>query len=132
MSTSPPKHIRTPLARVRGLGAARSGTDHFWRQRLTAVANIPLTIAAVVIIILLLGRNQAAVAQILGSPLVAVIMLLFIVSITAHMRIGMQVIIEDYVHEETAKFVLIMANTFFAVAVALAAAYGILKLSFGL
>jgi len=132
MSASPPKHIRTPLARVRGLGAARSGTDHFWRQRLTAVANIPLTIAAVVIIILLLGRNQAAVAQILGSPLVAVIMLLFIASTTAHMRIGMQVIIEDYVHDETAKLVLIMANTFFAIAVALAAAYGILKLSFGL
>jgi succinate dehydrogenase / fumarate reductase, membrane anchor subunit len=132
MSASPPKHIRTPLARVRGFGAARSGTDHFWRQRLTAVANIPLTIAAVVIIILLLGRNQAAVAQILGSPLVAVIMLLFIASTTAHMRIGMQVIIEDYVHDETAKLVLIMANTFFAIAVALAAAYGILKLSFGL
>ena len=65
---------------MRGLGAARSGTAHFWRQRLTAVANIPLTIAAVVIIIMLLGRNQAAVAQILGSPLVAIIMLLFIIS----------------------------------------------------
>jgi succinate dehydrogenase / fumarate reductase membrane anchor subunit len=132
MSASPGKHIRTPLARVRGLGAARSGTVQFWRQRLTAVANIPLTIAVVVIIILLLGRNQAAVAQILGSPLVAIIMLLFIASITAHMRIGMQVIIEDYVHDEIAKLVLIMANTFFAIAVALAAAYGILKLSFGL
>ncbi len=132
MSASPSKHIRTPLARVRGLGAARSGTVQFWRQRLTAVANIPLTIAVVVIIILLLGRNQAAVAQILGSPLVAIIMLLFIASTTTHMRIGMQVIIEDYVHDEIAKLVLIMANTFFAIAVALAAAYGILKLSFGL
>ncbi len=125
------KHIRTPLSRVRGLGAAHSGTGHFWRQRLTAVANIPLTIAAVVIIIMLLGRNQAAVAQILGSPLVAIIMLLFIVSITMHMRIGMQVIIEDYVHDEIAKLVLIMANTFFTIAVALTSAYGILKLSFG-
>jgi succinate dehydrogenase / fumarate reductase, membrane anchor subunit len=132
MSTSPGKHIRTPLARVRGLGAARSGTSDFWRQRLTAVANIPLTIAAVIIIILLLGRNQAAVAQILGSPVVAIIMLLFIASTTAHMRIGMQVIIEDYVHDEIAKLVLVMANTFFTIAVALAAAYGILKLSFGL
>ena len=63
---------------MRGRGAARSGTGHFWRQRLTAVANIPLTIAVVIIIIMLLGRNQAAVAQILGSPLVAIIMLLFI------------------------------------------------------
>jgi succinate dehydrogenase / fumarate reductase, membrane anchor subunit len=127
-----PKHIRTPLARVRGLGAARSGTDHFWRQRLTAVANIPLTIAAVVIIIMLLGRNQAAVAQILGSPPVAIIMLLFIASITMHMRIGMQVIIEDYVHDEIAKLALIMANAFFTIAVALTSAFGILKLAFGL
>jgi succinate dehydrogenase / fumarate reductase membrane anchor subunit len=125
------RHIRTPLARVLGHGAARSGTGHFWRQRLTAVANIPLTIAAIIIMITLLGRNQAAVAQVLGSPLVAIIMLLFVVSVTTHMRIGMQVIIEDYVHDESAKLTLIMANTFFAVAVALASAFGILKLSFG-
>jgi succinate dehydrogenase / fumarate reductase membrane anchor subunit len=125
------KHIRTPLARVRGRGAARSGTRDFWRQRLTAVANIPLTIAAIIIIITLLGRNQTAVAQILGAPLVAIIMLLFVASVTVHMRIGMQVIIEDYVHDESTKLTLIMANTFFAIAVALASAFGILKLSFG-
>ncbi len=132
MSDTPVKHIRTPLSRVRGLGAAHSGTGHFWRQRLTAVANIPLTIAAIVIFIMLLGRNQAAVAQILGSAPVAIIMLLFIASITMHMRIGMQVIIEDYVHDEISKLVLIMANAFFCIAVALTSAYGILKLSFGL
>ncbi len=131
MSQAPVKHIRTPLARVLGRGAAHSGTEHFWRQRLTAVANIPLTIGAIVIIVMLLGRNQAAAAQILGTPLVAIVMLLFIVSITTHMRIGMQVIIEDYVHDEIAKLVLIMANTFFTIAVGLASAYGIFKLSFG-
>ena len=125
------KHIRTPLARVRGRGAARSGTRDFWRQRLTAVANVPLTIAAIIIIITLLGRNQTAVAQIIGAPLVAIIMLLFVASVTVHMRIGMQVIIEDYVHDESTKLTLIMANTFFAIAVALASAFGILKLSFG-
>jgi len=123
--------MRTPLGRARGYGSAKSGTEHFWHQRLTAVANIPLTIAGVVIVISLLGRNHAAAAQILGSPLIAIIMLLFIFSITYHMRIGMQVVIEDYVHGELAKFALVMLNTFFVIAVGLAAAYAILKLSFG-
>jgi succinate dehydrogenase / fumarate reductase membrane anchor subunit len=123
--------MRTPLARVRGFGSAKSGTEHFWRQRLTAVANIPLVIAAVVIVISLLGRNHAAAAQILGSPLIAIIMLLFIFSITYHMRLGMQIVIEDYVHDERAKLALVMLNTFFTIAVGLAAAFAILKLSFG-
>ena len=123
--------MSTPLSRVRGLGAARSGTDHFWRQRLTAVANVPLTIAFVLILVSLLRSNHAGAAQILGSPLVAIIMLLFIASITIHMRIGMQVVIEDYVHDELPRLILLMANTFFSLAVALASAYGILKLSFG-
>jgi len=122
--------MSTPLSRVRGLGTARSGTEAFWRQRLTAVANVPLTIAFVFIVISLLGRNHAAVVQILGAPLIAVILMLFILSITAHMRIGMQVIIEDYVHDEGTKLVLIMANTFFAVAVAFACAFALLMLSF--
>jgi succinate dehydrogenase / fumarate reductase, membrane anchor subunit len=128
---SAPKHIRTPLARVRGFGAAKSGTGHFWLQRVTAIANIPLTIAAVVIMIMLLGRNQPAAAQILGSPTVAIIMLLFIAAITTHMKIGMQVVIEDYVHDEIAKVALLIANTFFVVIVGLTAVFGILKLSFG-
>jgi succinate dehydrogenase / fumarate reductase membrane anchor subunit len=123
--------LQTPLGRVRGLGSARSGTEHFWYQRLTAVANVPLTIAFVLIVVSLLGRNHAAAQQILGSPLVAVVMLLFIGSATYHMRIGMQVIIEDYVHDEIPKLVLFMLNTFFTIAVALASAYAIFKLSFG-
>jgi succinate dehydrogenase / fumarate reductase membrane anchor subunit len=122
--------MSTPLARVRGLGAAKSGTEQFWRQRLTAVANVPLTVAFVFIVVALLRRNHAAVVQILGSPLVAVTLLLFIVSITTHMRIGMQVIIEDYVHDEGTKLILLMANTFFVVAVGLASAFALLMLSF--
>jgi len=122
--------MSTPLARVRGLGAARAGTEHFWRQRVTAVANVPLVIAFVFIVIALLRRNHAAVVQILGSPLVAVILLLLILSITTHMRLGMQVIIEDYVHEERTKLFLLMANTFFAIVVALATAFALLMLSF--
>ena len=95
--------MRTPLGRVRGHGSAKSGTEHFWRQRLTAVANIPLTIAGIIIVVSLLGRNHAAAAQILGSPLIAIIMLLFMFSITYHMRLGMQVVIEDYIHGDTIK-----------------------------
>ena len=129
---SAPRHILTPLARVRGFGAAKSGTGHFWLQRLTALANIPLTIAAVIVIITLLGGNEPTVAQSLGSPPIAIIMLLFIASVTLHMRLGMQTIIEDYVHDEVPKLGLLIANTFFVLIVGLTAAYGILKLSFGM
>ena len=74
------RSMRTPLGRVRHLGSAHHGTRHFWHQRLTSVANVPLTIALIVIIMALLGRNHAAVVQILGSTLVAIMMLLFIVN----------------------------------------------------
>jgi len=127
-----PEHIRTPLGRVLGRGAAKSGTEHFWHQRLTAVANVPLTIALIVIIIGLMGRNHAAVVQILGSTLVAITMLLFIVTSAYHMWLGMQVIVEDYVHDENWKLVILMLNTFFSFTVGLAAVFAILRLSFGL
>ena len=123
--------MSTPLARVRGLGSAKAGTEHFWRQRLTAVANVPLIIAFVVIVVALLGRNHAAVVQILGSPVVAILLLLFVLSTAWHMRIGMQVVIEDYVHDERRKLALVMANIFFVVAVGLTSTYALLKLSFG-
>ena len=124
-------NMRTPLARVRGLGSAKSGTGHFWHQRLTALANVPLTIAFVAILISLLGRGHAAVVQILGSPIVAIVMLLFIGSVTYHMKLGMQMIIEDYVHDDRWKFAALIANIFFAIAVGAACAYAMLKLSFG-
>ena len=126
-----PNEMRTAARRVRGLGAARAGTMDFWHQRLTAVAGIALTIALIVIVIALLGRSHAAVVQILGSPVVAVIMLLFILNSTYHMWIGMQEIILDYLHEDKFKFLSLMANTFFCIAVGLASAFAILKLSFG-
>jgi succinate dehydrogenase / fumarate reductase, membrane anchor subunit len=123
--------MRTPLGKVRSLGASHSGTSDFWRQRLTAVAMALLIIPVLVIVMMLLGRNQAGAAQILGSLPIAVILLLFIVASTWHMKIGMQVVIEDYVHSEKLKLAAIMANNFFSVAVALASIYAILKLSSG-
>jgi succinate dehydrogenase / fumarate reductase, membrane anchor subunit len=123
--------MRTPMSRVRGLGAAHSGTQDFWRQRLTSVAGIPLCIAAIVIVIALLGRSHAAVVQILGSPIVAITMLLFIINIVYHMWIGMQEIIVDYVHEDKLKLATLLGNTFFCFAIGLASAFAILKLSFG-
>jgi succinate dehydrogenase / fumarate reductase membrane anchor subunit len=128
---SGPQTFRTPARRVRGLGAARSGTRHFWHLRVTSVAGVLLTIALVVIAISLLGRSHAAAVQILGSPIVAVIMLLFILNSSYHMWIGMQEIILDYVHEDKLKLLSLMANTFFVFAVALASCFAILKLSFG-
>jgi succinate dehydrogenase / fumarate reductase membrane anchor subunit len=126
-----PSNMRTPLRRVRGYGSAKSGTEDFIRQRFTAISNIPLTIAAVLIVISLIGRNHAAVVQILGSTPIAIVTLLFIISVFYHMRIGMQVIIEDYVHEERTKYALLILNTFFTVATGFSSIYAILKLSFG-
>jgi succinate dehydrogenase membrane anchor subunit len=126
-----PKSMRTPLGRVRNLGSSHSGTKDFWRQRLTAVAMIVLIVPVLVLMMTLLGRNQAGAAQILGSPPIAILVLLFIIASIWHMKIGMQVVIEDYVHDEKLKLVSIMANNFFSFTVALAAAYAIFKLSSG-
>jgi succinate dehydrogenase / fumarate reductase, membrane anchor subunit len=128
---SGPSSMRTPLARVRNLGASHSGTSDFWRQRLTAVAMTLLIVPVVIVMIMLIGRNHAGAAQILGSIPIAIILLLFIVASTWHMKIGMQVVIEDYIHNEKLKIASVMANNFFCVAVAMASIYAILKLSSG-
>ena len=120
--------MRTSTAKVRGLGAARSGTGHFWLTRLTAVANIPLTFAFVIIVLMLAKRDYAGAMALVANPLVAILLMAFILSAMVHMRLGMQVIIEDYVHHEGAKILLLMFNAFFAIVVGLAAFYAIIRI----
>src|SRR5205085_9709996 len=87
------RSMRTPLGRVRALGSSHSGTSDFWRQRITAVGLVILIVPVIVVVMMLRERNQAYAAQILGSPAVAIVMLLFIIASAWHMKIGMQVVI---------------------------------------
>ncbi len=123
--------IRTPLARVRGLGSAKEGTDHFWRQRVTAVSNLFLVIFAVTLVLRLVGADYAEVRGTLASPLVTVALAMLILSGVFHMRLGMQTVIEDYIHTEGLKIALLMLNTFFAMAVGATCILAVLKLAFG-
>ena len=123
--------MRTPLARVRNLGSSHSGTGDFWRQRLTAVAMALLIVPVIVVVLMLVGSNQAGAKQIFSSLPIAIIMLLFIVASAWHMKIGMQIVIEDYIHGEKTKLACVIANNFFCIAVALASIYAILKMSSG-
>lgn len=122
--------MRTPLSKVRGLGSAKDGTGHFWHQRLTSIANIPLIIFFAWQLASLSGQPHAAVVERMSSPWVAAIMLLVVLAGVYHMKLGMQAIIEDYAHKETSKILLLICNIFFSIAVAAICTISILKLSF--
>ncbi|RTL69367.1 MAG: succinate dehydrogenase, hydrophobic membrane anchor protein [Hyphomicrobiales bacterium] len=122
---------RTPLAKVRGLGSAKEGTDHFWKQRVTAVANLVLVCWLFVVLVKIAGADYDTVKRTLARPQNAIAITLLMLSAAMHMRLGMQVIIEDYVHTEGRKIFLLMLNSFFTIVVALSSIYAILKLSFG-
>ncbi len=123
--------MMTPLKRARGLGSAHEGPTHFLKQRITGASNAILFAFAVGLIATLAGTDLATVKATLAHPVVAVALIALIVSMTVHMRIGMQVIIEDYIHREASKLALLFLNTLFAAAVALTSAVAIIKLSLG-
>jgi succinate dehydrogenase membrane anchor subunit len=123
--------MATPLKRVRGLGAAHGGTETFWRQRVTAVANIPLVIFLVLSIVSHIGASYAEVKAYIGNPVVAVLLLALILSAAIHMRIGLREIVEDYVHAEGCKVVSLILITFYAAIIGIASTLAILKISFG-
>ena len=123
--------MRTPLGKVRGLGAAREGTGNFWRIRVTSIALIPLSMFVVGWVLSLRGAGAAEVRASLANPLIALAVALFLIISLDHMRLGMKEIIEDYVHEEGGRLALLILNTFFCVLIGAVSIFALLKLAFG-
>jgi len=123
---------KTPLGQVLGLGSAKAGTEHWWHQRLTAIAGIPLVVFLIGYILLHRGASRAEIVASMHNPVVAVLMGLTIANLVWHMRLGLQVVIEDYVHTDHTKYLLLLLNTFFSVVMAVTGLYAILKMSIGL
>lgn len=122
---------RTPLSNVKGLGTANEGANHFWCQRVTGFANLILALFLFYTIFCLNDADYAGVKAYFANPLNLVLAVALILSVSYHMRLGMQVVIEDYVHTEGSKILLLILNTFFTIFVALAGILSLLKLSFG-
>ena len=122
--------LQSSLARVRGLGSAKDGTAHWWAQRLTALALIPLTVWFCVSVIAMSGADHAAVTAWIASPLVAGLLILLIIATFYHAALGLQVVIEDYVHGEMTKIGLLLAVKALSIVLALAAVLSVLTLLF--
>ena len=125
------KTMRTHLKSVRGLGAAKEGVQHWWIQRVTAVAMVPLLLVMLVCILKLAAGDHAAVAAAFRHPLIAIVALLSILAVFWHLKLGLQVVIEDYVHAEGLKMAALLGVTFATFIVGGIAALSVLKLFFG-
>ena len=123
--------LRTPLARARGLGSARYGVHHWWAQRLTAIALIPLVVWFAISLVMMSGADYGAVRAWISSPVVMVLLILTVTVGLHHGQLGLQVVIEDYVHGDGFKLALIVAVRFIAIFFGLAAVVAILRIGFG-
>lgn len=121
--------IRTARSRAKGLGPAGHGVGHWWLHRATAVSNVPLVIAFIVIVAMMQGRDYEAASRLVSHPLVAVLLILAILSVVNHMRLGLQIVIEDYVHDRGLRLAAVLANNAYAVVVGVACLYAILRIS---
>lgn len=124
------KSMRTPMARVRGLGAAKDGTGHWWAQRLTSLALIPLAVWFVASVVAMAGADYAAMVAWVSNPLVAGLLILLIVATFYHATLGVQVVVEDYVHHEGAKFATIIAIKGLAIVLGLTGVLAVLTILF--
>ena len=122
--------FRTPLARVRGLGSAKSGTHHWWLQRLTAVALVPLSLWFVASLIAAATADYATVIAWLHSPLVAGLCCALIVAVFYHGQLGLQVVLEDYVHTEWLKLTSIVLANFLSLLLAAVCLFAVLSIAF--
>ena len=123
--------MKTPLAKVHGLGSAKDGTHHWWMQRVTAVANIPLVIFMVVSFVGNAGKGHAEWVAWMQQPLVSVLVILFVANFCYHMRLGLQVIVEDYVHDSGTRVATMLFITFACVLIAALSILSVLRIAFG-
>lgn len=126
-----PARLRTPLKRVHGLGSARSGTGHWWLQRLTAIALVPLTLWFAWLVLALIGQDPFVVRARLAEPLNGTLLAAFVIALFWHAQLGVQVVIEDYIHTRWLEVALQVLVKFAAVAGALLALLSIIRIALG-
>jgi len=122
--------MRTELGRVRGLGSAKSGVHHWWVQRLTALALVPLSLWFIGAVLVLKDRPRLDVAHWIASPINTVLLIALVVASFHHMQLGLQVVIEDYVHGERARFALLILMKGASFLLGLAGVVSVLRLAF--
>jgi len=123
--------MRSTLGRVRHLGSAKEGVHHWWMQRLTALALVPLTLWFVVSVASMAGMDHAAATAWIASPSVAIALVLLIGATFYHAQLGVQVVVEDYIHNEGLKLAVLVLVKFASIILSVAAIFAVLKIAFG-